>query len=126
MKWTLIYRLITDSLTLFLSGSQPINRRFTFNELPTWIKQSKDLMLRSTVSLIMRTRGQRPNESQKAVIIDMMKSVGEIASKIWPVVYYLIHFWENFTLTFDLDQRSRSSALGSLNALYWVVPWYQE
>ena len=33
-----------------------------------------------------RTRGQRPNESQKAVIIDMMKSVGEIAAKIWPVV----------------------------------------
>ena len=32
------------------------------------------------------TRGQRPNESQKAVIIDMMKSVGEIASKMWPVV----------------------------------------
>ena len=32
------------------------------------------------------TRGQRPNESQKAVMIDMMKSVGEIASKMWPVV----------------------------------------
>ena len=29
-----------------------------------------------------KTRGQRPNESQKAVVIDMMKSVGEIASKI--------------------------------------------
>ena len=34
----------------------------------------------------MKTRGQRPNESQKAVIIDMMKSVDEIASKMWPVV----------------------------------------
>ena len=34
----------------------------------------------------IKTRGQRPNESQKAVIIDVMKSVGEIASKIWPVV----------------------------------------
>ena len=43
----------------------------------------------------IKTRGQRPHESQKAVIIDievviyievdMMKSVGEIASKIWPV-----------------------------------------
>ena len=33
-----------------------------------------------------KTRGQRPNESQKAVIIDVMKSVGEKASKIWPVV----------------------------------------
>ena len=34
----------------------------------------------------LQTRGQRPNESQKAVKIDMMKSVGEIASNIWPVV----------------------------------------
>ena len=25
------------------------------------------------------------NESQKAVMIDMMKSVGEITSEIWPV-----------------------------------------
>ena len=33
-----------------------------------------------------KTRGQCPNESQKAVIIYMMKSVGEIASKMWPVV----------------------------------------
>ena len=31
------------------------------------------------------TRGQRPNESQKSVIIDVKESVGEIASKIWPV-----------------------------------------
>ena len=30
--------------------------------------------------------GQRQNESQKAVILDMIKFVGEIASKIWPVV----------------------------------------
>ena len=28
------------------------------------------------------TRGQRPNEPQKAVIIDVMKSVDEIVSKI--------------------------------------------
>ena len=34
---------------------------------------------------------QRSNESQKAVIIDMMKSVGEIASKFNP-------FWGNFDL----------------------------
>ena len=34
-------------------------------------------------------------------------------------------FWENLTLTFDLELRSRSSALGSLNAPYWVVSWYQ-
>ena len=32
------------------------------------------------------TRGQRPNESQKAVIIDVKESVGGIAFKIWPVV----------------------------------------
>ena len=41
--------------------------------------------------------------SQKAVIIDMMKSVDEIASKIWPVVKYLTHFGEILTFTFDLD-----------------------
>ena len=35
---------------------------------------------------IFPTRWQRPNESQKAVMIDVIKSVGEIASKIWPVV----------------------------------------
>ena len=28
------------------------------------------------------TRGQRPNKSEKAVTIDMIKSVGEIASEI--------------------------------------------
>ena len=67
----------------------------------------------------IKTRGQRPNESQKAVIIDMMKSVGEIASKIWPVVYYLTHFWENFTLTFDLNQRSRSSLVKVIGT--WVI-----
>ena len=33
-----------------------------------------------------KRRGQRPNESQKAVITDMMKSMGEIASKTWLVV----------------------------------------
>ena len=38
------------------------------------------------VTIQYKTRGQRPNESQKAVIIYMMKSVGEIASKMWPVV----------------------------------------
>ena len=50
-----------------------------------------------------KTRGQRPNESQKAVIIYMMKSVGEIASKMWPVVSYLTHFGKIFNLTVDLD-----------------------
>ena len=54
------------------------------------------------------TRGQRPNESQKAVIIDMIKSVGEIASKIWQVIYYLTHFGEILTLTFGIDLWSRS------------------
>ena len=32
------------------------------------------------------TKGQCPNDSQKAVIIDVIESVGKIASKIWPVV----------------------------------------
>ena len=29
-----------------------------------------------------------------------------------------MHFWENLTLTFDFDQRSRSSALGSFIYLF--------
>ena len=52
-----------------------------------------------------------------------MKSVDEIASEIWPALWCFTHFWTNLTLTFDL--KSKSSALGSLNAPYWVVPWYQ-
>ena len=52
--------------------------------------------------LIHKIRGQRPNESQKAVIIDMMKSVGEIASKIWPAVQHLTRFGENLTLTLEV------------------------
>ena len=52
-----------------------------------------------------------------------MKSVVEIASEIWPVLWFFTHFLESLTLTFDLG--SMSSALGSLNAPYWVVPWYQ-
>ena len=46
-----------------------------------------------------------------------MKSVGEIASEIWPVVYYLTRFGEILILTFDLDQRSRSSALGCIKCV---------
>ena len=48
---------------------------------------------------LMKTRGQHPNELQKAVIIDIMKYVGEIASKIRQVVSYLTHFRDFFTLT---------------------------
>ena len=115
------------------------------------------------------------------ILVPSMKCVGEIASKIWPVLWVFLHiFWkiwpcpltltlgqghqhlghwmrfiglylgtkyevcrwnsvqdmtsslfffthflENLTLTFDLDLGSRSSALRSLNAPYWVVPWYQ-
>ena len=53
--------------------------------LPFWlcIVQTKIQEKRQELE---ETRGQRPNESQKAVIIYMMKSVGEIASKMWPVV----------------------------------------
>ena len=46
----------------------------------------------------IKTRGQHPNESQKAVIIDMMKSVGEIASKMWLVAKYLTHFGKKIDL----------------------------
>ena len=43
-------RLITRSL----SGLNT-NRRFTADELPTWVEQSQDLMLRSTVSFLIVT-----------------------------------------------------------------------
>ena len=42
------------------------------------------------------TRGHHPNESQNAVIIDVMKTMDEIISKIWPVVQFFIPL-------FDLD-----------------------
>ena len=32
---------------------------------------------------------------------------------------------EHLTLTFDLNQRSRSLLPGSLENPYWVAPWYQ-
>ena len=54
MKWTLIYRLISGWSTRSLSGSH-INRRFTADKLPTWVEQSQDLMLRSTVSFVIVT-----------------------------------------------------------------------
>ena len=53
------------------------------------VLKAKGMVLKIILTLILiikLTRGQRPNESQKAVIIDMIKSVGEIASKMWPVV----------------------------------------
>ena len=37
-----------------ISGSHT-NRRFTADELPTWVEQSQDLMLRSTVSFLIVT-----------------------------------------------------------------------
>ena len=43
--------------------------------------------------------------------------------EIWPVLWFFIHFWKNLTLTIDLG--SMSSTLVSLDAPYWVVPWYQ-
>ena len=39
---------------------------------------------------------KRPNESQKAMIIDVMESVGEIASEIRPLVYLFIYFFTYF------------------------------
>ena len=57
-------------------------------------------------------------------LVPGMKSVVEIASEIWPILcFFLPILRENLTLTFHLE--SRSSALGSLNVPYWVVPWYQ-
>ena len=35
--------------------------------------------------------------------VPSMKCVGEIAYKIWPVLWFFTHFEENLTLTFDLD-----------------------
>ena len=58
-------------------------------------------------------------------LVPSMKSVGEIASEIGPVLWGFTHFGENLTLTFDLDLGSRSLAHGSLNVPYWVVPWFQ-
>ena len=53
-------------------------------------------------------------------LVPSMKSVGEIASEIGPVLWFFTHFWENFTLTFDLDLGSRSSALGHWMCLIWL------
>ena len=52
------------------------------------------------INTYLHTRGQRPNESQKGVIIDMMKYVGEIASKIWPVLKYSFNYFQEI-LTFE-------------------------
>ena len=48
-------------------------------------------------------------------------------NNIWDMASCLVFypFFENLTMTCDLDLRSSPSALGSLNAPYWVVPWYQ-
>ena len=50
-------------------------------------------------------------------------SIQDITSSLG--VFFFTHFWENLTLIFDLDRRPRALAPGSLNALYWVVPWCQ-
>ena len=48
-------------------------------------------------------------------------------NRIWEMANCLIFYslLRNLTLTFDLDHMSQPSALGQLNASYWVVPWYQ-
>ena len=66
--------------------------------LSTSIFYSTNTVRNFDCQLEFETRGQRPNESQKAVIIDMMKSVGEIASEIWPVLWFFTHFCEKFYL----------------------------
>ena len=49
-------------------------------------EKERDKMVRNRLSQSRDTTGQRPNESQKVVIIDMMKSVVKIASNMWPVI----------------------------------------
>ena len=39
-------------------------------------------------------------------LVPSMKSVGKIASEIWPILCFFTHIGENLTLTFDLDQIS--------------------
>ena len=51
MNWILIYRLISGPIYKRFTS----NRRFTADELPTWVEQSQDLMLRSTVSFLIVT-----------------------------------------------------------------------
>ena len=46
--------------------------------------------------ILTKTRGQRPNESQKAVIVDKMKSVGENSIKDVASCLVFNPFWENF------------------------------
>ena len=46
---------------------------------------SHKLKFKKKICMPTLTRGQRPNESKKAVIIDVKVIVGETASKIWPV-----------------------------------------
>ena len=48
------------------------------NNLISFIEQRCHVYLQNFVVSYTLNRGQSPNESQKAVIIDMMKSVGEI------------------------------------------------
>ena len=57
----------------------------------------------------------QPNQTHSMTQVPMTLT----QPKILPI------FGKNMTLTFDLDRRSRSLALGSLNLPYWVVPWYQ-
>ena len=54
-------------------------------------------------------------------LVKSMKSVGEIASEIWPVLYFFTHFFENLTLTCDLYLRSRSSSIKLLNMWLWLA-----
>ena len=60
---------------------KPIFMKFVYHQSDSTSNTSTKFHQNQT-----HTRGQRPNELQKAVIIDTIKSVGEIASNIWPVV----------------------------------------
>ena len=50
MKWTLI--LPNIRMINLISKRFTNNQRFTSDELPTWVEQSQNLMLRSTVSFL--------------------------------------------------------------------------
>ena len=52
---TLLYRLINTSFINPISNRFTSNRRYTSDELSTWVEQSQDLMRRSTVSFLIVT-----------------------------------------------------------------------
>ena len=112
------------SMKLKCGSTKGISKRHT----PIFFSWSEIRDRRSTVvnRYIKEQEGNaQMNHNKRATPKWVTKScdnwyVGEIASKLWTVFWFLTHFGGHLTLTFD-----RSSTLGSLNEPYWVVPWYQ-